>query len=180
MIFSLISLIIAVLIWNILDYLAPDTFVNIPYKWALAFKPTAPVNQSLPDTSAITNQPPEAKVGQDKTVNENTPVILVGDALDSNPNDKISYSWVQTSGHPVTLNGSNTTNPTFITPSVSSTTKLMFSLVVTDDKGAVSKPAIVTIIVRPVNDPPIADAGEDKTVDAGNVVSLDGTWKQRS
>ena len=156
-IFSLISLIIAVLNWNIPDYLPLGTFLNIPYKWALAFKPTAPVNQSLPDTSGIANQPPEAKVGQDKTVNENTPVILVGDALNPNPDDKISYSWVQTSGHPVILNGSNTTNPTFITPSVSSTTKLMFSLVATDDKGAVSKPAIVTIIVRPINDPPIAE-----------------------
>ena len=57
----------------------------------------------------------------------------------------MSYSWVQTSGTTVPLNGANTAAPTFTAPTVS--TALTFSLTVTDSTGAVSSPATVTITV---------------------------------
>ena len=119
--------------------------------------PNVPGNN---DTSSITsttttNYPPEAAVGPDQTVNEDTTVILVGGASDRNTNDKLSYSWTQTAGPPIALNGSNTTSATFISPTVSSDTILKFSLTAKDDKGATSvRPTIATVIVKPVNNPP--------------------------
>ena len=71
---------------------------------------------------------------------------------------------------------SNTPNPSFIAPTVSSDRDLKFSLTVKDDKGAVNNnPAIVTVTVKHINHPPIANAGSDQTVNPGDVVSLDGS-----
>ena len=140
--------------------------------------PNVPANNN--DTShsisTITNYPPESTVGPDQTVNENTTVMLVGGAFDRNTNDKLSYSWIQTAGPPIHLNGSNTTSPTFISPDVSSDAILRFSLTSKDDKGAISdRPAIATVIVKPINHPPVANVVSDKIVDAGNIISLDGS-----
>ena len=46
--------------------------------------------------------------------------------------DKLVYSWRQLSGLAVKLNGTDTTNPTFTAPKVSSDTALKFSLTVKD------------------------------------------------
>ena len=68
----------------------------------------------------------------------------------SDPDGSIaSYSWTQIAGPPITLNGADTSAPSFIAPTVSSDTLLKFSLTVKDDKGATSNnPAIVTVTVR--------------------------------
>ena len=59
------------------------------------------------------NHPPVVKVGPDQTVNENTTVILVGFAIDPEPDDKVSYSWMQIAGPAITLNGADTDTPSF-------------------------------------------------------------------
>jgi len=69
---------------------------------------------------------------------------------------------------------SSPANPSFIAPVVPSITNLKFSLVVKDDKGAISNnPAIVTITVKHI--PPIANAGAYQTVNAFKAVVLNGT-----
>ena len=146
------------------------------YNTALAIPNVQINNDTSPSISTATNYPPESTVGPDQTVNENTTVILVGGAFDRNTNDKLSYSWIQTAGSPITLNRSNTTSPTFISPDVSTDTTLKFSLTAKDNKGTIGDvPAIATVIVKPVNHLPIADAGPDQIVDAGNIISLDGS-----
>jgi Tetratricopeptide repeat/PKD domain len=53
---------------------------------------------------------------------------------------------------------------------------LKFALTAKDDKGAESNnPAIITITVKHINRPPMANAGTDQTVNAGYIVSLDGS-----
>jgi hypothetical protein len=64
---------------------------------------------------------------------------------DPTGNSIVSYSWTQTSGTPVLLNGANTATPTFTAPTVATT--LTFSLTVTDSTGAVSSPSTVTVTV---------------------------------
>jgi hypothetical protein len=70
---------------------------------------------------------------------------------------------------------SNTSNLTFTAPSVSHDTNLKFSLIVKDNKDAVSVPAVVTVTVKHINHPPVANAGQNQTVNSGYVVSLDGS-----
>ncbi len=50
-----------------------------------------------------------------------------------------------------------------------------FSYQIRDSKGELSEPGIVTIFVFTPNEPPIANAGNDLTVIAGNEAVLDGT-----
>jgi hypothetical protein len=61
----------------------------------------------------------------------------------------VSYSWVQTSGSPVSLTGANTATATFQAPIVVNQISLVFSLTVTDSLGQVSSPVSVTVTVTP-------------------------------
>ncbi len=170
-----LTLALVILVYSNIVFLS-TAILNITDKkyTALAFKPTNNTTVSKPVTI---NHPPIANVGPDQTVNESSKVTLVGVAIDPDPNDKLSYSWLQTAGPAVTLNGHDTASPTFTAPSnVPSDTQLKFALTAKDDKGAESNNlAIVTITVTHINRPPIADAGIDQTVNAGYIVTLDGS-----
>ena len=145
-----------------------------------AFKPTLPSDQTTSGAPPMltTNHPPKANAGINQTVNENTTVVLNGIAIDPDPNDdnKLTYLWKQTAGPPVKLSDNTNTNPSFITPNVTSDREIKFSLVAKDDKGAESKnPAIITITVKHLNHSPIAVAGADMTVNAGDIGTLDAS-----
>ena len=100
--------------------------------------------------TSSTNQPPIANAGPNQIVNQLSLVSLDGTAsYDPDGGRIVSYSWVQTAGIPVLLNGAGTATPTFTAPIVSSDTILAFSLKVTNNKGIVSNnPAIVYITVK--------------------------------
>jgi tetratricopeptide (TPR) repeat protein len=137
------------------------------------------------------NQPPTANAGVDQTVNAGDNVHLDGTKSKDPDGTIASYSWKQIGGAAVVLNGANTAAPTFTAPSnISSSVVLVFGLTVTDDKNATGI-STAKITVNPVNHPPVANAGTDQTVNAGYIVSLDGskskdpdndpltyTWKQ--
>src|SRR5690348_16353231 len=151
---------------------------------ALAFKATKP-NSQINITSHIypnittVNHPPVANAGVNQTVNETESVTLNGIASDPDPNDndKLTYLWTQTAGPYTKLKNSNTTNPSFIAPTVSSDRVLKFLLTVRDDKGATSNnSAVVVITVKHVNHPPIANVGQENQVaNPGDIATLDGS-----
>ena len=86
-----------------------------------------------------------------------------------------SYSWKQLGGTAVRLNGANTATPTFTAPSDITTSSIMvFELTVVDDKNATGI-STVKDTVNPVNHPPVANAGTNQTVNAGDVATLDGS-----
>ena len=96
------------------------------------------------------NKPPIANAGTNQTVNSGDRVTLDGRGSRDPDGNVTSYSWTQTAGPNVGLNGSNTVRAFFKAPSLSSSTTLRFSLSVTDNKGARSNNhAIVTISVHP-------------------------------
>ena len=122
------------------------------------------------------NKSPVGYAGTDQTVNANSMVYLDSSKSKDPDGDKIiSYSWKQISGPAVTLNNSNTANPSFKAPNVSTDTDLKFSLMVKDDKESTGNPVFVTITVKHINHNPTANAEKNQTVTPGYVVSLDGT-----
>jgi hypothetical protein len=82
-----------------------------------------------------------------------------------------SYSWIQTAGPSVTLNGADTKTASFTAPSVSSDTILKFSLTVKDNKGTASiNPAIVSVTVKAAIPSSTAPATSNMTL-AGNITN---------
>jgi K319-like protein len=96
---------------------------------------------------------PIPNAGVSQTVYEGTTVKLDGSkSYDPNPGGTIiNYRWLQTSGIPVMLLGSeNNPNPTFVAPRLPTTasTVLTFSLTVTDNFGLTSIiPSTTSVIV---------------------------------
>lgn len=121
---------------------------------------------------------PIAFAGDNQTVTALELVILDGTSShDPDASDNIvGYNWVQTGGNPsISLNNSDTAQPSFNAPNVTQTTKLTFGLVVTNDKGVSSTSDSVDITVNPLNQKPIAHAGATQTVQSGTTVQLDGS-----
>ena len=133
---------------------------------------------SDPDLVDVTvknvNNPPIADAGDDQTVQENSSVNLDGSGSYDLDGEALTYSWVQTAGSTVSLSDSTAVNPSFTAPFVSSTGEtLIFELTVSDGIDIATDDVIV--IVENVNHSPIADAGDDQTVNEGSLVTLDGS-----
>ena len=124
----------------------------------------------------VENQPPVADAGPDQTVDsEQAGVSLDGSGSSDPDGDPITYSWTQTSGPAVSLSGADTATPSFDAPVGPAT--LEFELTV-DDGEASDTDTVVVNVNEPVveNQPPVADAGPDQTVDSEQAgVSLDGS-----
>ena len=129
-------------------------------------------------TKSITNRLPIVKVVPHQTVDENTIVRLTGSAYEpGQPNNKLTYLWKQISGPNTKLKNSNTTNPSFMAPTVQSDKVLRFSLTAKDDNGGSSNnSAIVAIIVKHVNHSPVANGGQkNQLVNPRDIVTLDAS-----
>jgi fibronectin type 3 domain-containing protein len=128
---------------------------------------------SVPDRVVVRvlkqNNAPAADAGDDIFVYVGDLVTLnAANSFDAD-GDTLTYSWTQTSGAGVALNGSQTVRPSF-TPTTSGV--LTFAVRVSDG-WSVSQDS-VTVTVDNVNQVPVADAGDDRTANVGETVSLDG------
>ena len=147
----------------------------------LTFKLTVTDSDGLTSTDTCivnvfrSNQPPVANAGSDQNVEEGIQVVLNGsDSFD--PDGSIAtWNWVQTSGEPVNLENNATAQPVFDSPYVEPDgATLTFELTVTDIQGEESTDFCIVNVVW-VNDPPVASAGQNKNVDGGESVTLDGS-----
>ena len=131
---------------------------------------------SLPsclDSASSTNQPPVADAGLEQVVFANEVVTLAGSGSDAD-GTIVRYRWEQISGPTVVLSGADTPNVSFTAPEVSTNETLTFRLTVTDNQGATGSDN-VRVMVHRVNQPPVANAGFDQTVDENTVVFLAGS-----
>ena len=125
------------------------------------------------------NRPPEARAGMDQTVEGLTLVTL--DATDSRDpdGDDLKYRWTRRRGPNVTLSGADTAQPWFTAPGMTALTTLTFEVQVSDDHTSSTDAVTVTINpVVPANEPPVARAGPDQTVDAMAEVTLDAAGSE--
>ncbi|HEY7227096.1 MAG TPA: hypothetical protein VH481_03125 [Nitrososphaeraceae archaeon] len=144
--------------------------------------------QQPPLSENTKNIKPIADAGPNQVVKSQDQVILDGTNSydpDCNSDCYVDYEWKQTGGPKINdWNGVvDDDKPTFIAPSVDKTTKLTFNLKVYDQYH-LSDTDSVTITVVPITENgqqpgpdqlPVADAGQDKAVEAGQEVHLDGT-----
>jgi hypothetical protein len=73
------------------------------------------------------------------------------------------------------LSSNAAVNPSFTAPYVGANSTLTFELTVDDGAGNVGQPDTVSITVKSVNNPPVANAGDDITAKEGSLAALDGT-----
>ncbi len=85
----------------------------------------------------------------------------------------VNYQWEQTAGTTVALRNAQGAELEFTAPAVSDAEILQFTLTVTDDQGSVT--TNVEVLVNP--DHVFANAGKDKYVQPGQVVSLHSTGR---
>jgi PKD domain len=93
-------------------------------------------------------EPPIANAGPDQSVRMGAIVTLDGTGSFDREGQPLAYSWTQTSGPGVTLNGTTSVQPTFTSPDVRGNTTLTFSLEVNNGRRG-SDADTVSIIVMP-------------------------------
>ena len=116
---------------------------------------------------------PVADAGDDQEVVSGMTVFL--DATGSS-GDIMSYEWTQTSGPTIDLGEqASTAQPSFIAPTVSSETELIFYLTVMNNLEETDSDT-VSIWVYPGNggEGPVADAGDNQICNEGDTVVLNG------
>jgi sugar lactone lactonase YvrE len=135
---------------------------------------SAPANVSV--TAASANSAPVANAGLDRQVKTGTPLVMDGTGSSDADGNPLSYSWTVTSipaGAPqVALIAANTAAP-FFTPEADG--NYVLSLVVND--GSVNSAAdsvTVTASGAAANAVPVANAGIDRHVPIGTLVTLSG------
>jgi hypothetical protein len=116
---------------------------------------------------------PVADAGDDQSVQEETTVTLDASGSIASDGSTLSYSWTQTAGPEVSITDATTVTPEFKAPTVETERDLIFEVTVEDENASDTDSTTVTVI--PVNEEPIADAGEDRTVAEGMEVELDAT-----
>ena len=123
------------------------------------------------------NSPPVANAGADLLVNTGATAALDGSGSSDPGFDELTYAWTQTGGTTVTLSDATAARPTFTAPATVADGPLVFSLTVNDGTAdsAAADTVQVTLLDAAANTPPVASAGAEQTVDAGAVVTLDGS-----
>jgi hypothetical protein len=143
--------------------------------WAEQNDSAYTLHGQIVSTQIINNHSPIAYAGEDQTANEGNPVTLDGSGSSDPDNDFLTYSWSQVGGPEVTLDDTGSMQPIFTAPWVTAGGEtLTFKLIVSDGELD-SDPDCVDITVKNVNNPPIADAGDDQTVQENSPVILDGS-----
>lgn len=121
------------------------------------------------------NEPPIADAGPDQEVWEGDLVTLDGSHSFDPDGFTLAYAWEQTGGTKVELSGFTVSQPAFWAPNVGPDGEsLSFTLTVTDAGGLEATDHCVVNVVH-TNQPPVADAGGDQSVEQGTSVTLDGS-----
>lgn len=135
---------------------------------------------SEPDQVNITvvvrpNVDPVANAGEDMEGIANSTISLDGTGSEDPDGEIVTWLWNCTSHEGVSISDGNSSKPSFM-PNRSGV--YSFSLRVVDDRGGVSEPDEVTVLITPDDLPPLANAGKNQTVNRNSTVYLNGSLSQ--
>ena len=127
-----------------------------------------------PYPGGLENKRISVSAGPIQTVTEGDIVTLsaTGSTLDNKP---IQYSWIQLLGPSVTLSSFNGQQVEFTAPEVGDFEKLLSFQVTGYSAGNGWANALALVKVLPSNNPPVANAGNDRNVAENVLVKLEGT-----
>ncbi|WP_455207991.1 PKD domain-containing protein [Kaarinaea lacus] len=157
------------------SFTAPNTIGNLTFELAVTDDYGA-VGRDTVVISIVSNVPPTANAGPDLAVNsgDTTPVSITGNGFDNDGNIT-SFIWTQIAGPSVTLNGADTATVSFNVPVVQQQSIITLRLTVIDDGGATGSDDVrITVNAPLTNNSPVANAGANQTVNAGDSVTLSG------
>lgn len=120
------------------------------------------------------NPSPGANAGPDQSALEGATVTLSGAAGCDPGGNALILAWSQIAGPAVFLDVTDLRHPTFQAPLVPANATLTFEFSV--DNGLAISRDTVDVTVKNVNNPPIADAGDDATIKEGAVGTLNGSF----
>lgn len=95
------------------------------------------------------NEPPIADTGTNKIIKAGSRVKLSGLKSRDPEGEALYYTWSQVRGSKISLLDANSSETSFLAPTVSEPRTYRFKLRVTDKKGADSLPAFVDVTVEP-------------------------------
>ena len=130
------------------------------------------------NTPPTTNRPPTADAGSDLSVDEGGSITLQGSGSDPDGNDSdLTYLWSQSPAAPViSFDNQNSATPEITAPPVTAETEITLTLRVDDGTDHATDTMVLTIQdVTPANQAPSADAGNDRQVDEGGSITLQGS-----
>ena len=162
---------------------ASPTFVaDVPGNFVAQLIVNDGTDDSAPNDAIITaqvvvvNTPPVANAGADENVTVNDTVTLDGSGSTDADGDALTYLWSLTSvpaGSGATLSDSTAVSPTFVADLAGD---YVAQLIVNDStEDSAADTALITASAVPVNNPPVADAGLDQAVLAGDTVTFDAS-----
>ena len=158
------------------SFTAPD--VTVPTVLVFAMEATDDEGATSADQVEISvdppaNLPPVVDAGANQSADEETVVTLAGTASDPD-GTVVDTVWNQLGGPLVGLTDASALTTDFTAPTTPTPEWLLFELVATDDRGAVSR-AFTEVVVNPVNQAPTVDAGPLQLVVEGDTVQLQGS-----
>ncbi len=136
-------------------------------------KEYAYLHNKLIAVANIVNELPTVSAGADQTKNEKTSVTF--NAVASDPDGElVSIEWTQTSGPPLLAAPVSGPTLSITTPYVDAKTTFIFDVTVEDTLGATATDSVALIVLN-IDNRPVANAGADQTITAGDFVTLDGS-----
>lgn len=124
--------------------------------------------------AATVNSAPTSDAGKNQQVKTSSRVMLDGSASTDVDGNQITYQWTLTAkpaASAAVLSDSSATRPTFDADVDGEYTAEL----VVNDGNVSSEVDTVTVVSATLNSDPVADAGDDFSVKANTVVTLDGT-----
>jgi hypothetical protein len=118
------------------------------------------------------NYPPVAHAEPDQTQPVGTTVQLDGTASTDPDGDALTFTWrlaTTPSGSIVTLTGATTATPTFVIDKAGT-----YTVHLTVSDGTLSS-SVAIVIISTANSAPVAAAGDDRSGQVGNTLTLDGS-----